>query len=185
MPEPLLCRPIFLVGLPASGKSTLGRALARALGAEFIDLDKYIESRFRRTVAQIFSEMGEERFRQIEHNMLHEVGEMTGVVIATGGGTPCFFDNMDYMLAAGLTLHLVTSRNRLHERLCRRRSRRPAVAALSDAEVFDYIDRISAARAPFYDRARMRVESTLLEDRSQISSTVSALLPRLLPLLNQ
>ena len=86
---------ILLIGFMAAGKTTLGKALARDLGLQFIDLDHYIENRFHCTVAQLFTERGEEGFRQIERTMLHEVAEFEDVIIATGGGTPCFFDNMN------------------------------------------------------------------------------------------
>ncbi len=171
--------PIFLIGLPACGKTTLGRALARELSLQFIDLDKYIEARFSCSVADIFARYGEPRFREIERNMLREVGEMADVVIACGGGTPCHFAGMDYMLSRGLTIHLRTTRERLHERLCRKRARRPQVSALSDEEIYCYIDRIEAERLPVYSRARLTFDSTLLEDRDQISDSLSRLLPLL------
>lgn len=88
---------IVLIGYMGAGKTTVGKDLAKALGVTFYDLDWYIESRMRRTVKSLFDERGEEGFRQIERNMLHEVAEFENVVISCGGGTPCFFDNMDYL----------------------------------------------------------------------------------------
>lgn len=89
-----------------AGKTTVGKALAKALNLQFYDLDWYIESRMHMTVKQIFDERGEEGFRKIEHNMLHEVAEFEDVVISCGGGTPCFFDNIDYMNQQGETVYL-------------------------------------------------------------------------------
>ena len=86
---------IILIGYMGAGKTTVGKALAKALGLPFYDLDWYIETRMRRTVKQIFDESGEEGFRRIEHNMLHEVAEFENVVVSCGGGTPCFYDNID------------------------------------------------------------------------------------------
>ena len=120
--------PIFIIGYMACGKTTLGRALARRLGREFIDLDFYIEQRFRRSISQIFATDGEEAFRSAEHAMLAEVGEMQDVVIACGGGTPCFHGNMDFMLSRGTVIYLDTSVDRIVERLTRNRSRRPLMA---------------------------------------------------------
>ena len=160
-------RPIFLVGMPGSGKSTLGRGLSALTGLSFIDLDLYIQGRFSCSVADIFARKGEDGFRRIEHNLLHEVGEMQDVIVACGGGTPCFFDNMDYMLGAGTVVHLVPQRERLHERLCRRRAHRPA------------IDRTPALRNPVYERAHLRVESSELEDRRSIDRTALSLIKRL------
>ena len=91
-----MAQPIFLVGFMGCGKSTLGRALAKELGWDFIDLDFYIEQRFRRTVPQLFAERGEEEFRRIESSMLREAGEFDDVVVSCGGGTPCHDDNMAY-----------------------------------------------------------------------------------------
>lgn len=169
--------PIFLIGMPGCGKTTLGRALARALSRRFIDLDHYIEGRYQRSIASIFQERGEEGFRLIESRLLREVGEMQDVIIACGGGTPCFHEGIDFMLSHGLTLHLKASRERLHERLCRRRSHRPQVASLSADETFDYIDRTLAERLPIYDRAHLTIESSRLEDAAQINDTLNYVLP--------
>ena len=83
---------IVLIGYMGAGKTTIGHALAKDMGVQFYDLDWYIEMRFHKTVAQIFEERGEEGFREMERNMLHEVAEFENVVISCGGGTPCFFD---------------------------------------------------------------------------------------------
>ena len=88
---------IIIIGYMGAGKTTVGKALAKELGVMFYDLDWYIETRMHKTVKEIFDEKGEEGFRIIEHNMLHEVAEFENVVVSCGGGTPCFFDNMDYM----------------------------------------------------------------------------------------
>ena len=88
---------IILIGYMGAGKTTVGKQLAHDLGLMFYDLDWYITSRMHRTVAQIFEESGEEGFRKMEHNMLHEVAEFENVVLSGGGGPPCFFDNIDYL----------------------------------------------------------------------------------------
>ena len=100
-----------------AGKTTLGRALATKLGVEFIDLDNYIEKRYHKTISAIFAEKGEEVFRNIERNMLHEVGEFENVIISTGGGTPCFFDNVEFMNRQGTTVFLDVPEERLFIRL--------------------------------------------------------------------
>ena len=88
---------IFLTGYMGAGKTTLGKAFARQMNIPFIDLDWYIEERFHKTVGELFIERGETGFRELERNMLHEVAEFENVVISTGGGAPCFYDNMDFM----------------------------------------------------------------------------------------
>ncbi len=95
---------VFLIGYMGAGKTTLGKALSKKSGLTFIDLDWYIEERYHKTIQQIFADHGEEGFREIEKNMLHEVSEFEDVIISTGGGTPCFFDNMDYMNSVGETV---------------------------------------------------------------------------------
>src|SRR3712207_8127287 len=97
---------IILLGYMGSGKTTLGNALSKDLGLPFYDLDWYIESRMRQTVKQLFDSVGEEGFRRIEHNMLHEVAEFENVIVSCGGGTPCFYDNMDYLNGQGATVYL-------------------------------------------------------------------------------
>jgi shikimate kinase len=94
---------IYLVGYMGCGKSTIGRKIGDLLGICFIDLDKYIEERYFKTVPAIFAEEGECRFREKERRSLLEVSQFEDVVVGTGGGTPCFFDNMEVMNDNGVT----------------------------------------------------------------------------------
>ena len=100
---------IFLIGYMGVGKTTLGKALADRTGLSFIDLDLFIEGRYRKTIRQIFEAEGEEAFREIERKALHEVAEFEDIILSTGGGTPCFFDNMTYMNRVGTTVYLKAS----------------------------------------------------------------------------
>ena len=84
-----------------AGKTTVGYALSKLTGWTFYDLDWYIENRMRKSISELFEERGEEGFRQIEMNMLHEVAEFENVIISCGGGTPCFYNNIDYMNEQG------------------------------------------------------------------------------------
>ena len=158
-----------------SGKTTLGKAFARAMRLEFIDLDWYIESRFHRQVSQIFAERGEGGFREMERRMLHEVGEFEDVVIAAGGGTPCFFDNMEYMNQAGQTVFLEVSTDVLLRRLKAGKAKRPLLAGKSDGELLGTITAALAERMPYYTRAAFRFDGGRLESRSQISASVARL----------
>ena len=97
-------RPIFLIGYMGSGKTTLGRALGRRLGLQFIDLDLYIESRYMRTISQLFAERGEDKFRSIEREMLHEVAEMEDVVVACQVFAKNFVDGSAHI---GVKVHRV------------------------------------------------------------------------------
>ncbi len=164
-------KPVFLIGYMGCGKSTLGRALAVATGVEFIDLDHYIEGRFHATIAELFAQRGEAGFRQLESAMLDEVCGFEDVVIACGGGTPCFFDNMERMNACGVTVWLTTPISRLYERLQRNRSKRPILANKSDEELMAFIQEALRAREPYYSKAQHQFCATLLEDKSQITIT--------------
>ena len=156
----------------AAGKTTLGKALARDLGLQFIDLDHYIESRYRCTISQLFAERGEEAFRQIECNMLHEVAEFEDVVISTGGGTPCFFDNMDYMNAQGTTVFLEAAVDTIHTRLTIARTQRPLVAQKTSEELRDYIVQMLKQRHPYYSRAQHTFCANRLENVCQVDESV-------------
>ena len=164
---------ILLVGFMAAGKTTLGKALARDLGLQFVDLDHYIESRYCCSVSQLFAERGEEAFREIERKMLHEVAEFEDVIIATGGGTPCFFDNMDYMKAQGVTVFLEASVDVIFTRLTIARVQRPLVAGKSDEDLRNYIASTLQNRLPYYSQATHTFCADQLEDVRQVNESVS------------
>ena len=125
--------------LYGSRKTTLGKALARELHIPFIDLDWYIEERFHKTVGELFSERGEASFRELEKNMLHEVGEFEDVVISTGGGGALLFDNMEYMNRVGTTVFLDVDPKVLFSRLRVAKQQRPILQGKKDDELLDFI----------------------------------------------
>ncbi len=157
-----------------AGKTTLGRALAEKLGITFIDLDNYIEQRFRKSISQIFAEKGEEGFRDIERRMLHEVVEFEDVIISTGGGTPCFFDNIEFMNSKGLTIYLKVPVERLHIRLSIARRQRPLIKDKNDEELRTFIIEQLAKREHFYSKAQNTFVADKLEDKEQIEMSVEA-----------
>ncbi|MBO7192716.1 MAG: shikimate kinase [Bacteroidaceae bacterium] len=165
---------IFLTGYMGSGKTTLGRALAEEIGIPFIDLDHYIEKRYCKTIAQLFAEKGEDGFRDIERRMLHEVGDFEDVIISTGGGTPCFFDNIEYMNSQGTTVYLDVPIERLFIRLCIARSKRPLIKDKNDDELMAFITEQLAKRAPHYSKAQYTFKADRLEDATQVKSSVEA-----------
>lgn len=173
-------RPIFLIGLPGCGKSTFGRSLARALGREFIDLDRFIENRRRKSVAEIFAAEGESAFRVIESRMLQEVAEFENVVVACGGGTPVTPGNMELMSERGRVVWLKASDEVLLRRLWAARHKRPHIAALeARADVAEYIERLHAARDSYYAKAHIEFGSDLLESRDMIDASVERFLQML------
>lgn len=166
-------RPIFIIGYMACGKTTFGRALSRATGRELIDLDFYIEQRFRSSINEIFAEKGETEFRRMESEMLREAGEFENVIISCGGGTPCFCGNMDYMLGRGDVIWLRTSASRITERLVANNSRRPLMRGKSEEEICRTVEEGLASRHIYYSRANICHSGENLEDRRQIAEAVA------------
>ncbi len=166
---------IFLTGYMGAGKTTLGKAFARELGIPFIDLDWFIEARFHKTIRELFALHGEAAFRELERNMLHEVGEFEDLVISTGGGTPCFFDNMDYMNAHGQTVFLDVAPDVLFNRLRLSTQQRPILQGKTDEELRAFIVEALEKRAPYYLQSRYRFDAGKLENKRQIAASVQEL----------
>lgn len=159
---------IFLIGYMGAGKSTMGKALAKTMDLTFIDLDDFIVNRQHKTVSEIFEEVGEDGFRQIERKALIEVAAYENVVISLGGGTPCFFDNMDVVNKAGKSVYLRPSEEVLLQRLIKGKSKRPLLAQKSDDEILQVIREQLAWREPFYLRASLVFEASHLENKEDI-----------------
>lgn len=170
---------IFLIGYMGAGKTTLGKAFAREMSLNFIDLDWFIEERFHKTVQQLFLERGEDGFRELERKMLHEVAEFEDVVVSTGGGTPCFFDNMEYMNDCGDTVFLDVEPAVLFRRLRVAKQQRPLLANKSDEELMDFICEALQKRHPFYSKAKHLFKADELEDKRQIQASVDSLRKKL------
>ncbi|GAE14825.1 Shikimate kinase [Bacteroides pyogenes] len=167
---------VFLIGYMGAGKTTLGKALARRLSVPFVDLDWYIEERFHKTVGELFAGRGEKAFRELEKKMLHEVAEFEDVIISTGGGTPCFFDNMDFMNKVGKTVFLKVHPDVLFGRLRVAKQQRPILREKTDEELKDFIVRALEERKPFYTRAKHVFDADELDNRRQIKKAVEQLL---------
>ena len=166
---------IFLTGYMGAGKTTLGKAFARKLNLPFVDLDWYMEERFHKTVGELFVERGEAGFRELEKNMLHEVGAFEDVVISTDCGAPCFFDNMDFMNRNGKTVFLNVHPDVLFRRLRVAKQQRPILQGKQDDELKEFIIRALEKRTPFYSQAQYVFNADELEDRSQIEKSVEKL----------
>ncbi len=168
--------PIFLIGYMASGKTTLGQALAQATGRRFIDLDQYIEQTAGKTVSRIFADSGEQAFRDMETAALATIAADCDqdLIIACGGGTPCFGNNIDIMNTAGVTVWLVAPTDVIVRRLLLAAGQRPLVAGFDDPEELTrFVNSNLEARSPFYGRAAHRFDSSLLESEDQIAQSVS------------
>lgn len=150
-------RPLFLIGLPGVGKSTIGRIVAERLGLRFVDTDLFVESRYHTTISSMIGCCGIDKFRKRERVALLELLQMEDTLIATGGGLPTWEDNMDRMLARGLVVYLRSPLDILADRLYSVRATRPAVAEKTLSEVRDYLEAISEEREPHYSRAQVAV----------------------------
>ena len=169
-------RRIILIGYMGSGKTTVGKALSKETGMMFYDLDWYIESRMRKTVSQIFAEKGEEGFRKIEYNLLHEVAEFEDVIISCGGGTPCFFDNMDYLNQQGDVVYLKATPETLYKHLLMAKVERPLLKDKTPEELIAYITEHLKEREPFYGKARHILDVNVLDNYDKIKISVERIM---------
>jgi shikimate kinase len=151
-------RRLYIIGFMGSGKTTVGKKIASMLGWTFIDLDKKIEELEGKTIPEIFAHSGETYFRTLESEVLKGITCNKGIVVSTGGGTPCHGDNIDYMLRTGLTLYLKLSPGQLKSRLVNSKGERPLINNLDEAGLLLFINEKLAEREVFYSRAEVTVE---------------------------
>jgi shikimate kinase len=150
---------IFLIGFMGSGKTTLGKQLARKLGYSFIDQDNFIEETSGLTIAEYFSAFGETAFRKYEHEMLKKLVEFDNVVISTGGGAPCFYNNIDIMNENGIAIYLKMKPEILKSRLKYAQAERPLIKGKTEEELLEFIKYKLTEREPFYLKAKHVIES--------------------------
>lgn len=141
---------IYLVGFMGSGKSSLGKRLAKKLDYTFSDIDEEVEALAGISIPDIFLRHGESRFRQLEKEALHQTVHFHKAVIATGGGTPCFFDNMEFINTHGVSVYLRMSSASLAYRLEHAQKQRPLVENYAGEELLNYIEEKLQEREPFY-----------------------------------
>ncbi len=166
---------IFLTGYMGSGKSTVGKMLASNLGFTFVDLDIYIETKYHKTITQIFSDKGEAKFRQIEQKCLHQVAEFENTVIATGGGAPCFFDNMEFMNSHGKTFYIQLTAEQLTVRLeASPEGKRPLLSDRKGEQLCLFIKDGLIKREPYYLQSQFILDGseTVEEIASEIASKI-------------
>lgn len=157
-------KPIFLIGLPGVGKSTIGPLVAKLLGLRFVDTDHFVEARYHSSVGAMINCCGIDKFRKREKVALLELLRLEDTVLATGGGLPLWEDNMDKMLERGLVIFLDSPLDILAERLYTVKGTRPAVAEKTRTEVREYLDATDKVRRPVYSRAQLTVPVGQLRD---------------------
>jgi shikimate kinase len=150
---------IFLIGFMGSGKSSVGKELAKLLKYKFIDLDDVIEKCEKRTIASIFSEFGEHKFRKIEQATLESHLQHEKIVVATGGGCAAFGNNLEIMNGAGMTVYLDAHPGTLFHRLAPEKSSRPLIASKGDIDLMEYIIDKLEERISFYNKAQLKVDA--------------------------
>jgi shikimate kinase len=149
---------VYIIGFMGSGKSTAGRKLASLLGWTFTDLDVKITEYTGMTIPEIFSQKGEDYFRNAESEVLKSLKNNSNCVISTGGGTPCHCGNMDFMLESGLTIYLKMTPAQLKKRLKGSTTQRPLLKELNNKELNDFIEAKLAEREKWYNRAEFIVD---------------------------
>ncbi|MBR1516689.1 MAG: shikimate kinase [Bacteroidales bacterium] len=150
---------IYLIGYMYCGKTTVGQQLAKRLNRHFIDLDQAIEARYHTTISIFFQKYGESLFRKVEQQMLHDTEHLDDVVISTGGGTPCFEDNMQWINDHGSSFYLKLSEQTTCQRMTISRKRRPTVMSLPPYQREEFIHSQLTQRLPTYQQAHHIIEA--------------------------
>ncbi len=162
---------IYLIGMPGSGKTFLGRKLAQALKLQFTDLDESIEKKEQQMIRQIIQEKGETYFRECEQELLHQTEHKNNFVISCGGGTPIFYNNMEWMKKHGIVIWLNTPLPIISERILKNITRRPLFMGLSKEELNIKIEDLLKKRNPIYKKAHISIEINL-KNKSSLSSVI-------------
>lgn len=150
-------KPIYLIGMPGSGKSTIGKKIADHLHLPFYDLDTFIEKKAKKSIPEIFRSYGEEAFRIQEADALRELTEglVENAIIATGGGTPCFHENMDYMNSRGFTIYLELPLDKIIQNLEKDKESRPVLDATLGKDLRKKLFLLKQNRAQYYEQSRV------------------------------
>lgn len=144
---------VYIIGFMGSGKTTAGEKLASLLGWQFVDLDREIEKKVGKTIPQIFSQHGEGHFRAVETEVLRSFGAGRNTIISTGGGTPCYDDNMDFMLQTGVPVYLKMTPPQLVGRLLKETDDRPLLKNIPDDKLVVYIEEKLKQREKWYNKS--------------------------------
>jgi shikimate kinase len=149
---------IILIGFAGAGKSTIGKKLASRIGWDFIDLDDAFEKKYCMKISDFFLKYEEKNFRQCEHLLLKQYLNIKETVLSTGGGTPCFFNNIDLITQSGLTIYIKMSPASLFNRLINAKKTRPFIQHKTSEEIQKYIDKTLSKREQFYNQATLHIK---------------------------
>lgn len=150
---------IYLIGYMGSGKSTLGRVLAKALDIAWLDLDTLIESSYKISIPDFFRKYGESAFRDVEHKVLNDIALIPDQVVSTGGGAPCFYNNMQLMNQTGLTIYLQAAPSLILTRIGPYAWKRPLFQQMEGTDILEKISRHLESREAFYNQAQFTIDA--------------------------
>lgn len=160
--------------MPASGKSTLANKFATQNNVVLFDTDTYIEEKYQLKISEIFNKFGENKFREFERNTIEEIVKYKNVIVATGGGLPCFHNNMQFMNDIGKTIYLKVSAKTLQKRLMKDKNIRPLIKGKLEQEILDYLNATLKIRELFYKQAHYIIdaEKSIEEQIKTINSLI-------------
>lgn len=166
---------IFLIGYMGCGKSTLGKPLAKALGYEFIDSDQWIEEQSNKRVEEIFLTEGENGFREKESEFLESISNKENIVVSTGGGMPCFHNNIDAMNRIGKTIYIKIAPKTILNRVVHSKKKRPLLENKSEMELLEYIETNLKQRELFYNKSTITIEGISITHKDIMNTLESFL----------
>ena len=154
---------LILIGFMGVGKSTIGKELAEILNCKHLDLDTVIENKLNSTISDLFKKYGENKFRELERFWLESISKYNNAVISTGGGTPCYSNNMKFLLESGTTIYLKCSPKLLVKRLRNKKNKRPIIRKLKNDKLLTFINQNLKEREKFYNKAKLIIQIENLE----------------------
>ena len=149
---------IVLIGMPGSGKTTLGKRISNTFGLIFYDTDKFIENKYHTDIPTLFEKYGETAFRTMEHEVLKEILPIEDIVVATGGGLPCFKGNMSLINASAVSIYLKVPLKMLARRLIAAKRKRPLIYGKNADDLFQYLQKTFLERERYYETAHYILE---------------------------
>lgn len=163
---------IYLIGFMGSGKSTFGKKLAKELDLPFIDLDKEVEIKAKCSITDIFKYLGEDTFRKMESDTLHELSDRDEFVMATGGGTPCYFNNIDFINKKGKSIYIELDVQSIYNRLSQAKNIRPTIKDKKEEELMQFIKDKLKEREPIYKQAAVTINGLSVNLKEVVSKII-------------
>src|SRR5690606_16946831 len=167
-------KPIFLIGYMGSGKTTLGKRLAAKLNRTWVDIDTFIETKLGLTINLIFAQFGEEYFRTVESEILKQHSS-SNIIVSTGGGAPCFFDNMKWMNNIGITVYLQMSTEAILSRIENAKTSRPLLKDLNNSDLKNFVEYQLKERSIYYNQAHIKVDGLSILKAENLNALITQL----------